>query len=79
MSNFNITKTYVDEDDPWSVILAAAAFTISSTANRLEGYSQDQLVFGRDIFLPIRHKVYWELIHQQKQLQINKDNIRKNI
>ena len=32
---FNIsTQTYVDEDDPWTGILAAAAFTIHSTTNR---------------------------------------------
>ena len=32
---FNIsTQTYIDEDDPWTGILAAAAFTIRSTTNR---------------------------------------------
>ena len=30
------------------------------------------------MILPIKHKVDWELIHQRKQAQINKDNIRKN-
>ena len=29
----NITKTYDDKDDPWSGILAAAAFVIISTNN----------------------------------------------
>ena len=38
-----------------------------------------QLVFGRDIILPIKHKVDWELIRQTKQTQINKYHIRKNI
>ena len=31
------------------------------------------------MILPIKHKVDWELICQQKQTQISKDNIRKNI
>ena len=30
----NITQTYDDEDDPWSGILAAAAFVILSKNNR---------------------------------------------
>ena len=38
MQTFNITQTYVDKDDPWTGILAAAAFEIHSTTNRLKGY-----------------------------------------
>ena len=53
---FNISETYVDEDDPWSGILAAAAFEICSTKNRLKYYSPGQLVFGRDMILAIKHK-----------------------
>ena len=35
VQTFNISnKTYVDKDDPWMVILAAAAFTIRLTTNR---------------------------------------------
>ena len=30
------------------------------------------------MILPIKHKADWELIRQQKQAQISKDNIRKN-
>ena len=36
------------------------------------------MIFGRDMNLPIKHLVDWELILQQKQTKINKDNIRKN-
>ena len=67
---FNITKTYVDEDDPWSEILAAAEFVIISKINRLRGYSTGQLVFGLNIIILIKHKVVWELIRQRKHLQI---------
>ena len=38
-----------------------------------------QLVFVRDMILPIKHKLYWKLIRQWKQRQVNKNNIRKNI
>ena len=76
--NFNISETYVDEDDPWMVILAAAYFSILSTANTLKGYSTGQLVFGRDMILLIKHKVDWELILQINWTQINKYNIHEN-
>ena len=32
---YSINKTYVDEYEPWSVILTAAVFVICSEANRL--------------------------------------------
>ena len=46
---FNITKTYVDKDDPWLGILDATEIEISSTTNMWKGYSLCQLVFGRDM------------------------------
>ena len=78
MRNFNITKTYVDKDDPWSGILAAESFSVCSTANSLKVYILGQLLFGRDMIILIKHKVDWELIHQINQAHINKDNIREN-
>ena len=31
------------------------------------------------MILPIQHEVDWELIHQENQTQINKDNICENM
>ena len=73
-----MTQTYVDGDDPWMVILVAAVFEIISTTNRQKGYSLGQLIFVRGMILPIKHEVDWELIRQQKQTQLNKDNTREN-
>ena len=50
-------QTYVDENDPWTCILAAAAFVIHSKISRQKGYSPGQLIFGRDIILPIKKRV----------------------
>ena len=75
---FNISQTYVDENDPWTGILAVAVFSIISKTNRLKGYSPGQSLFDRDMILPIKHRVDWEIIYQQNQAQISKDNIRKN-
>ena len=79
MQNCDITQSYVDKNDLRSGILSAAAFVIFSTTNSMKVYNPGQLIFGRDLILPIKHTVYWELICQQKQTQVNKYNIRKNI
>ena len=72
---FNIsTQTYVNKYEPWTGILSAAEFEIRSTTNRKKGYSPGQLIFGHDMILLIKHRVNWELIRQQKQTQINRDN-----
>ena len=67
VENFNIsTQTYADKNDLWTGILYAVVFEIISTINRHNGYSSGQLNFGRDIILPIKHRVDWELICQRK-------------
>ena len=59
-------------------VLSAASFTTFSATDRLNVFSPSQLLFGRDMILPIKHKVYWVFIRQRNQAQINKYNIRKN-
>ena len=76
---FNISnQTYVDKDDPWTGILSATVFAISSRTNRKKGYSPGQLIFGRDTILPIKCRVDCELICHRKQAQMKKDNTREN-
>ena len=60
---FNITQTYVGENNLWLRFLAAEAFAILSTTNGFKGYSQVELLFGCDMILLIKHKVDLELIH----------------
>ena len=57
--NFNILKTYVNENDPYLGVLSSASFEIRSTTNRFKRYSPLQLVSGRDMILPIKHKLDW--------------------
>ena len=76
---FNIyIQTYFDEDEPWTGIYYTSAFENFSTTNRQKGYIPVQLIFVRDMILPIKHTVDWELIRHQKQTQINKYNILTN-
>ena len=46
------TQTYVEKDDSWTLILAAAAFSIFSTTNKKNWYSSGQLIFGHDMIFP---------------------------
>ena len=61
VQNFNIKQPNVDEDDPWIGILSATEFVNILTTNRLKGYNLGNLLFGRDMILRIKHKVYWDL------------------
>ena len=54
MQTYNINQHYVDKYDLRSGILAASAFSIISTTNTLKGYSLGQLIFGRDMIIPIK-------------------------
>ena len=79
MRIFNIIETYIDEDYPWSSVLAAVSFLILLTTNSLKVYSPVQLVFIHDIILPIKHKLGWGLIRQQNHMQIKKDHVYAKI
>ena len=59
-------------------ILAAAAFAVRSTYHMTKGKSPGQLVFARDMILPINHVADWKYIRQRKQTQIDNDVIREN-
>ena len=58
--------------------MAAEEFAIFSKTIRQKVYSPGQLIFGRDMTLLINHRANWELIRQQKQTQVNRDNDREN-
>ena len=58
VQTFNISnQTYVGENYLWTGILSVAAFAIRSTTNRQNIYSPGQLIFGRDIIIPIKYRV----------------------
>jgi hypothetical protein len=42
------------------------------------GATPAQLVFGRDVILPIRFKADWAAIQERRQQQILRDNVREN-
>ena len=56
----------VDDADPFMVILAAADFAVQSMYHRTKEKNPGQLVFGRDMILPIIHVADWRYIRQHK-------------
>ena len=68
--SFNLHDTYIDDYEPWMVILNAAEFAVQDKCHRTKQKSPGQLLFGRDMILPINHIANWRLIPQHKQAQI---------
>ena len=66
----NIIRTFdvsnIDNNDPWSGILAATMFAVRATYHTTLQASPMQLVFGQDAILKIKHVADWEHIRQRK-------------
>jgi hypothetical protein len=57
----------MDEKDPWGPFLSSAAYAIHSTFHTTLKATPGQLVFGRDMVLPIKFMADWGAIEQQRQ------------
>jgi hypothetical protein len=68
----------LDEIDPWGSFLASAAYAIRSTYHTTLKATPGQLVFGRDMILPLNFKADWATIEQNRQKEIAKNNQREN-
>ena len=75
---FQIGKSELDEDDPWSGILAAVMFATRATYHTTTQATPTQLVFGRDAILNTKFDANWKFIRQRKQHLINQNNQREN-
>ena len=75
---FELEKNYLDEEDPWTGILAATAFAVRSTFHTTLKATPGQLVFGRDLIFNIKHIANWKAIQEQKQKLIHLNNRREN-
>ena len=69
---------YLDLDDPWSGILAAASFAMCSMYHTTLCTMPGQLIFGRDMILNIQYLADWTVIKARKQPLICKNNIIEN-
>jgi hypothetical protein len=80
----NMIRTYdvenieLDEEDPFAGLISAVGFAIRSTYHTTLKATPGQLVFQRDMILPIEHIADWQMIKHRKQQLINKNNEREN-
>ena len=75
---FNLENNYLDEDEPWSEILASTAFTVRNKYHTTLQFMPDQLRFGRDLILNTPFIVDWVSIRIHKQKIIDKKNNNEN-
>jgi transposase InsO family protein len=68
----------LDGENPWDSYLSSAAFAIRSTYHTTLKASPAQLVFGRDMLLPIEFHANWAALQQQRQKEITRNNQREN-
>jgi transposase InsO family protein len=68
----------IDDDDPWSGILAAVMAAVRSTYATTMQATPMQLVFGRDAVINTKFIADWDYIRQRKQNIIHQNNIREN-
>jgi hypothetical protein len=70
LRTFELQERELNENDPWSTFLASAAFAIRSTYHMTLQAMPGQLVFGRDMLLPIKFKANWAEIKARCQAEM---------
>ena len=81
LRTFQLDKQELKENDPWPPFLNSKLSSLGNTKHvpySTRCYAWTQLVFGRDMLLPITFKAQWADIVQRKQEQITRDNAREN-
>ena len=78
LRTFELKNKELNANDPWGHFLNAAAWAIRSTVHTTLDATPGQLVFGRDMLLPIQIKADWAQIRQRKQDIINVNNPKEN-
>jgi hypothetical protein len=66
----------MDEKDPWGPFLSSAAYAIRRTFHTTLKATLGQLVFGRDMVLPIQFMADWGAVEQQRQKEMGCNNRR---
>jgi hypothetical protein len=64
--------------DPWSNILASAAWVICSTFHTTLGATPGQLVYGQDMLFDLSFKANWMNIKERKIARIEDSNQHEN-
>jgi hypothetical protein len=78
LRTFELEKQELSTKNPFEPFLTATAYAIRSTYHTTLRATPGQLVFGRDMILPIQFKADWASIALRKQQIINESNKREN-
>ena len=78
LRTFELEERELDEHDPWTPFLQATCFAIRSTYHTTLGATPAQLVFGRDMILPLKFKADWAMIQSRRQEEMARNNSREN-
>jgi len=79
LRTFQLESAALNEDDhPWTPYLASVAWAVRSTHHTILDATPGQLVFGRDMVLPIQFQADWARIKLRKQETIDKSNAQEN-
>jgi hypothetical protein len=78
LRTFELENRELDEKEPFEPFLTATAYAIRSTYHTTLRATPGQLVFGRDMILPVQFKANWASIALRKQERINQSNSQEN-
>ena len=78
LQTFDLQNLELRPEDPFKRFITASAYAIQLTFHTMLGASPAQLVFGRDMFLPVLFEKDWNTVREHKQKQINDSNTREN-
>jgi hypothetical protein len=66
----------MDKKDPWGPFLSSAAYAIHIKCHTTLKSTPGQLVFGKDMVLPIQCMADWGAVEQQRQKEMARNNRR---
>ena len=80
LCTFELENRELNEDGPWTEFLSATAFAIRSTYHTtLEATpASAQLVFNRDMILPVHFRTDWTRLKNNRQTVMNPNNEHEN-
>ena len=78
LRTFELEDRELDVTNPWDEFLSSIAYAVRTTHHTTLQASPAQLVFGRDMLLPVKFVADWAQIRHQRQQRINQSNKREN-
>ena len=71
LRTFGLGNVVLDGNEPLQKSLAGTAYAIRSSYNTTQGATPAQMVFGRDMVLPVDFSIDWDGVTRRKQKRIN--------